>query len=479
VRKNIFLLFVFLLYLVPTLCVGTSSVAAQELPSNKLFILTVDDQIINPIIADYLIQGIEKAEQEQAKAVIIQLDTPGGLMTSTHLIVRKILNAKIPVVVYITPKGARGGSAGVFITLASHIAAMAPSTHIGAAHPVEFGESPSPKKEEGIDPKEIAREITKELSPKDRKKKKAETSNQKPEIRQGDILSEKITNDAVAWVRSLAKNKGRNEEWAVKTVLESASLTEQEAESKGLVEFLATDLQDLIKQLEGRTIAISEVDQRVFQLNAAEKVWIELTTRQKVLSILANPNVAYLLMSLGGLGLFFEFAHPGLVFPAVGGSICLILAFVAFQTLPINYGGVLLVSLALVLFIAEAFTPTFGVLTLGGIVCMILGSMMLINSPFPVLQVSWTVFLPIAIATGAITFFLGGIAVRAHRRKAKGGREGLIGSIGIAETQLNPKGKVLIEGEIWDAVSETPIEDGKEVRVVRVEGLKLFVEEKK
>lgn len=448
----------------------SGTVLAQEAPSNKLLILTVDDQIINPIISDYLIQGIEKAEQEQAQAVIIQLDTPGGLMTSTHLIVRRILNAKVPVVVYIAPKGARGGSAGVFITLASHIAAMAPSTHIGAAHPVEFGEPPSPKKEEGIDPKKIAREITRELSPKDQKKDK-------------NVLSEKITNDAVAWIRSLAKDKGRNEVLAVKTVLESVSVTEQEAKEQRLVEIIATDLEDLLKQLEGRGVSISAVDQRVLQLSQTEKVWLELTTRQKVLSVLANPNVAYLLLSLGGLGMFFEFAHPGLIFPGVGGAICLISAFVAFQTLPIHYGGVLLLLLALVLFIAEAFTPTFGALTLGGIICMVLGSMMLIASPFPALQISWTVFLPMAIAAGGITFFLGGIAMRAQRQKTKGGVEGLIGAIGVAETNLNPKGKVFIEGEIWDAVSETPVEDGKpvalprgrEVRVVRVEGLKLFV----
>ncbi len=473
--------FVFLLFLTicSTLCVGTPSVAAQEAPQDKLIILTVDDQIINPIIADYLIQGIERAEKEQAQAVIIQLDTPGGLMSSTHSIVRKILNARVPVIVHIAPKGARGGSAGVFITLASHVAAMAPSTHIGAAHPVEFGEPPSPKKEEGIDPKEIAKEIAKELSPKDQKKdKKEKNKEEKPERKEGDILSEKITNDAVAWIRSLAKDKGRNEELAVKTVLESVSVTEQEAKEQRLVEIIATDLEDLLKQLEGRAVSISAVDQRVLQLSQTEKVWLELTTRQKVLSVLANPNVAYLLLSLGGLGMFFEFAHPGLIFPGVGGAICLISAFVAFQTLPIHYGGVLLLLLALVLFIAEAFAPTFGALTLGGIVCMVLGSMMLINSPFPALQVSWTVFLPVAIAAGGITFFLGGIAMRAQRRKAKGGVEGLIGAIGVAETNLNPEGKVFIEGEIWDAVSETPIEDGKEVRVVRVEGLKLIVEKK-
>lgn len=472
-KKNIFLLFVFLSYLVPTFCVGTSSAAAQEPRSNKLFILTVDDQIINPIIADYLIQGIEKAEQEQAQAVIVQLDTPGGLMTSTHLIVRKILNAKVPVVVYIAPKGARGGSAGVFITLASHIAAMAPSTHIGAAHPVEFGESPRPREEKGIDPREIAKELSRKQEKKEKKQEKSEQQKDNQ-----DILSEKITNDAVAWIRSIAKEKKRNEEWAVKTVIESVSVTEQEAKSQGLVEFVAADLDDLLKQLEGRTVSLSAMDQRVLQLGGTEKIWIELTTRQKVLSILANPNVAYLLMSLGGLGFFFEFAHPGLVFPGVGGGICLILAFVAFQTLPIHYGGILLLLLALVLFTAEAFTPTFGALTLGGTVCMVLGSMMLIDSPFPALQVSWTVFLPVAIATGGITFFLGGIAVRAQRRKAKGGAEGLVGAMGVVETDLNPKGKIFIGGEIWDAVSQLPIEAGKEVRVIRVEGLKLLVEEK-
>ncbi len=448
-------------YLVPTLCVGTQ---------DKIFVLTVDDQIINPIIADYLIQGIEKAEQEQAQAVIIQLDTPGGLMTSTHLIVRKILNAKVPVVVYITPKGARGGSAGVFITLASHVAAMAPSTHIGAAHPVEFGESPRPREEKGIDPRDIAKELSR------KKEKKQEESEQQEENQ--DILSEKITNDAVAWIRSIAKEKKRNEEWAVKTVVESVSLTEQEAKSKGLVEFIASDLEDLLKQLEGKTVVLSATDQKVLHLSQTEKTRIELTTRQKVLSILANPNVAYLLMSLGGIGIFFEFAHPGMIFPGVGGAICLILAFAAFQTLPINYAGVLLVVLAVVLFLAELLTPAFGLLTLGGIVAMILGSMMLIKSPFPALQVSWTVFLPVAMAAGLITFFLGGMALRAHRRKAMSGNEGLIGASGVAETDLNPAGKVFIQGEIWQAVSDLPIKAGQPVRVTRVNGLTLTVTRK-
>ncbi len=465
---------------------------AQEPRSNKLFILTVDDQIINPIIAGYLIQGIERAEKEQAQAVIIQLDTPGGLMSSTHLIVRKILNSKVPIVVYIAPKGARGGSAGVFITLASHVAAMAPSTHIGAAHPVEFGEPAGPRKEEKIDPKEIVKETTKELDKRDQKRKKPETNDQKPATKSNeDILSEKMTNDAVAWIRSIAQERGRNDELAVKTVIESISVTEEEAHKLKLIELIAVDLEDLLGQLEGRTVSVSGNEQSQFQLADAKKVSIELSTREKILSILANPNVAYLLMSLGGLGIFFEFAHPGMIFPGVGGTVCLILAFMAFQTLPVNYAGVLLITVSLVLFLAELFTPVFGLLTLGGIITMVLGSMMLIKSPFPASQVSWTVFLPIAVATGLITFFLGGMALKAHRRKAKGGKEGLVGSIGIAETELKPKGKVLIEGEIWDAVSETPIdphrldsltesvgiEDGKEVRVVRVEGLKLIVEE--
>ena len=446
------------MYLIICFLLLNSVSSSAETSQNKLFIFTIDDQIINPITANYLMRGIDRAESEKADAIIIQLDTPGGLMNSTHQIVRKILNTKVPIIVYIWPKGSRGGSAGVFITLASHVAAMAPATHIGAAHPVEMG-GPSWMRKKIVEPKEPKKEGKREV--------KSEES---------DVLSEKITNDTVAWIRSMAKNRGRNEELAVKTVLESASLTETEALSQGLIEIVAVDLDDLLKQLQGREIALEKGKIAVLDLNRDEKVFVELSRREKILSTLTDPNIAYILMILGILGLIFEFTHPGIAFPGIGGAICLILAFVAVQTLPIDYGGLLLLALALALFIAEAFVTSFGLLAVGGMICMVLGAMMLIKSPFPAMQISWTIFTPIAVASGLITFFLVSVSVRAQRQKIKGGIEQLVGTVGMAETALNPRGKVFVEGEIWDAMSEKPVRKGESVKIIKVEGLKLFVQ---
>ncbi|GAB4346043.1 MAG: hypothetical protein Kow0099_26930 [Candidatus Abyssubacteria bacterium] len=475
------------------------SVRAQD---NFVYVVTINDDIINPATAEYISRSIEAAENDGAECLIIQLDTPGGLLTATRKIVKDELNADIPIVVYVAPSGSRAGSAGVFITIASHIAAMAPSTNIGAAHPVDIG---------GEEEREGWREAFKELEKKLRQvereqeeaekktREQAEQSDQEPDAAEptdteetpsdeqeepeeqeeeetpGGVMGEKVLKDTIAWTRAIAELRGRNAEWAVRAVTKSDSITETEALEKNVVDLVATSLDDLLQKIDGREVTLPH---EVVTLSTKDIriVRIDMTFRQRVLNAISHPNIAYILMMLGFFGLLFEVTHPGIGFPGVAGAICLILAFYSFQALPVNYAGVLLILLSIALFVAEVKVTSYGLLTLGGLVCMTLGSLMLIDTPFEFMRISYSIVFPMVLTTAAIVVFLVTLVIRAHSRRTSTGMDYFVGTIGKAETDIAPDGKIFIHGEIWNAHSTRPVKKGDKVKVLKADGMTLEVE---
>ncbi|RMD81915.1 MAG: nodulation protein NfeD [Candidatus Dadabacteria bacterium] len=397
------------------------------------------DGPINPAVADFISTSIERASASGASMLVVELDTPGGLLNSTKTIVKDILGAPIPVAVYVAPAGAGATSAGVFITLAAHVAAMAPGTTIGAAHPV---------------------------------------SGQGGDIK-GD-MRKKVENYAVSFVESIAGQRGRNVEWAEKAVRESVSVTAREAVELGVVDFLASDLKELLVKANGRKVEV-EGRETVIDLGSLPEampvvVDVEMSFRQKVLNVITDPNIAYLLMMAGMLGLYVEFTHPGAVFPGVVGTICLLLALLAVQVLPINLTGVLLILLGMAFLVAELFMPSFGVLGFGGIVALTLGSLFL-YTPESQLMVDRSLIVATAIVFGAILLFVVTVLVRDRRRRSVTGAEGLVGEIGVTVTPVHASGKIRVHGEIWNARSEEPIDKDRRVRVESVEGLLVRVRE--
>jgi membrane-bound serine protease (ClpP class) len=389
--------------------------------------------VIHPVAAEFITESIDQAVRSGSICLIVELDTPGGLMESTRSIVKAIMNSPIPVIVYVAPAGAQDASAGVFITLAAHVAAMAPGTNIGAAHPVSMGQE--------VD----------------------------------ETMSEKVTNDAVSYIRGIADQRGRNIAWAERAVRQSESVMASEALQLGVVDLICENRQDLLDALDG--LKVQTIDGPVtLQTRNVTIRTLEMSLRYRILDVISNPNVAYILLILGFYGLFFELSNPGAFLPGIAGGICLILAFFAFQVLPINYAGLLLILFAIILFIAEALTPTFGFLTTGGVIAMILGSLMLIGSPAPFLRLSWQIILPVTLLTAAFFLFALGMALRARLRKPTTGPSGLVGEVGTTETRLNPNGKVFLHGELWNAHCPKMIKKGKKVRVVAVEHLLLHVE---
>jgi membrane-bound serine protease (ClpP class) len=392
---------------------------------------------VNPVLADYIERGIKHAEDTGAVACVIQIDTPGGLDTAMRDIVQDILDSDVPVVVYVSPSGGRAASAGAFITLAAHIAAMAPNTTIGAAHPVSVSS-------EG------------ELS----------------------VVDEKVVNDAAAYIRSLAESRGRNVDWAEKAVRESVDVTETEALDLGVVDLIARDIDDLINQINGRKVTLLNGQEVILDTQGSMSTDIDMDFSERFLYIISDPNIAYVLLSLATLGLIVEISSPGLIFPGVVGGICLLLAFYSLGVLPVNYAGVLLVVLAFGLFIAEVFTASFGVLLVGGIVSLVLGSLILFKGG-PLFRVNpWLIAIVVVVVAGFIVFAVQRV-VWAHRRQATTGREDLVGKGAIVKKALQPEGMVLFRGELWSAVSESgPVKAGEEVTISRVEGLKLYVTRK-
>jgi len=402
-------------------------------PKSSIYLLQLSG-IINPITSQYVVGGIEDAEAEEAECLILQLDTPGGLDTSMRDIIKKMLNSTIPIIVYVSPSGGRAASAGVFITLASNIAAMAPGTNIGAAHPVVMGEG----------------EIDEEMKAK-------------------------MENDATAYIKSIAEKRGRNVQWAEKAVRESASITEQEAIEIGIIEFIANDVEELIEIIDGVRVTTAS-GTRTLKTKGAEIIPVKMTFKDLFLHSLTNPNIAYILLFLGIYGILGEFSNPGSFFPGIVGGISLILAFVALQSIPINYGGLLLIIFGVVLFVIEVYTPTFGLLTAGGVTSLILGSFMLSKSTAPFLRISLGLIISISLATAAFFVFALSKGIKIQWKKPVTGREGLLGKVGIAKTDLAPEGTIFIHGERWQACAEDEtIKEGEEVEVLEVKGLNLIV----
>ncbi len=431
--KKRFLLTAATVLLLAAVAPGLILQAAEE---KRVVDVIVVSEVITPPIAEYVIKSIKNAAETGAEAIVIQLDTPGGLDLAMRDIIKEMLNASVPVVVYVSPSGARAASAGVLITISAHVAAMAPGTNIGAAHPVAMG-----------------------LGKAD------------------ETMMEKVENDAVAYGRGIAEQKGRNADWVEEAIRKSVSVTAEEALKLKVIDVIAADMNDLLAKIDGREVKLVS-GTKVLKTKGAEINKLEMGFREKVLITISNPNVAYILFLLGLAGLYFEFSSPGVVLPGIIGGISLILAFFAFQTLPVNYAGVLLIILAVILFIAEIKVVSHGVLTMGGVVSLILGSIMLFESPEPALRVSWSVLIPAVVIVSL--FFVGviTIAVRAQMRKVVTGGEGMIGALGEAASAVHEKGKVFIRGEYWNAFSKTPIEKGKKVQVVDVKDLKIEVEER-
>jgi membrane-bound serine protease (ClpP class) len=418
--------------LILTIVLGAGIIPAM---AQKVVSITIDGAI-NPVAAEYIKSGIEKATKEKAECLIINLNTPGGLLKSTRVIVSDMLESEVPIVVYVSPSGAHAGSAGVFITLASHIAAMAPGTNMGSAHPVNL--------QGGMD----------------------------------SIMGEKTTNDAAAFIRSIAEKRGRNMEWAEDAVRFSVSLAETEAVKKNVVNIIAEDEADLLQQLNGWVVTMED-GEKTLNTETANTIAVEMTWVQKLLNYISDPNIAYILMLLGIYGIIFEFYNPGIGFPGVVGGISLILAFYAMHTLPINIAGLALIALAIILFILELATPTNGILGVGAVVSLFLGSIMLIKPgiSFEWAKISLGVIIPAVIITTLFFLTIVGIGIRAQKNKVSTGIEGLLGEIGKALTDINPTGNVLVQGEIWSAKTKGEgIAKGSEVRVLEVHGLTITIE---
>lgn len=403
-------------------------VAAKK---KQIFLITIDAPI-TPVVAEYIVKSIDKASDAKAEAIIIQLNTPGGLVDSMQQIVMKMMASDVATVVYVAPSGGRAASAGVFVTLASNIAAMAPTTHIGAAHPVTM---------------------------------------------QGNMdktMETKVVNDLAAMARGIAEKRGRNVKWAEDAVRKSVSITETEALKDRVIDLVAPDVPTLVKDLNGKTIDLV-IGKKTLSTEGAEVKEIKMGFRYRFLEIISNPNIAYILMILGFYGLYFELSTPGAIFPGVAGAICLVLAFYALHTLPINYAGLILIIIGISLFIAEAFITSHGILGIGGTIAMLFGSIMLIDSASPLLQISWAVIIP-AVGLSALLFIITmTVAIRVYREKPTTGKEGMIGMQATAKTDILTDGQVFMRGEYWNAWSDEPIQKGEKVTVIAIDGLKVKV----
>jgi membrane-bound serine protease (ClpP class) len=429
---------VFKLYIAICLMLTISSRSVSQTEVNnsvkRVVVISVDGSI-NPSSAEYINSGIKRAREENAECLIIKLNTPGGLLKSTRIIVTEILNSEIPVVVFVYPGGSQAASAGVFITLAGHIAAMAPGTNIGAAHPVSFqGE-------------------------------------------QDSIMNEKATNDAAAFIRTISEKRARNIQWAEDAVRKSLSITETEALKGGIIDTIAISVQDLLEKIDGKEISLSS-GKKVLDTKNVEVINIEMNFQEKILDLLSDPNIAYILFMIGMYGIMFELYNPGSIFPGVIGGISLIIAFYSLHTLPVNYAGLALIIFAVILFIAEIKVVSHGLLTIGGIISLILGSIMLIDteSTLEIIKISWQVILVIVIFTSAFFIFAIGFGIKAQSRKPTTGIEGIIGEIGETISNLEPEGQIRVHGELWNAESlDGAISKGTKVKVTQVSNLKLMV----
>lgn len=413
--------------------VGAALLTAQKTANRPLLLVAEVDSIIQPVVAGYLEEVLAQAADRRAAALVIQLDTPGGLLDSTRDIFAAMLASPVPVVVYVGPPGAQAASAGFFLLMAADVAAMAPGTNTGAAHPVQGS----------------GQEIK-------------------------GVMAEKVEQDAASTIRSLAGRNQRNVELAEKAVVKSRSFTAEEALEGDLIDFIAEDLDGLVSRLEGFQPRGERVD--ALKVANARVERVEMPGWRKVLSVLAHPTLAYLLLSLGGLGLYFELANPGSVFPGVIGALFLILGFFALSVLPVNYAGVALIALALVLFLLEIKVVSYGLLTLLGAASLIIGSLMLFRSPNPAMRVSLGAIIGVTVLAVLLVWAVTFVVVRDRARQVRTGVEGMMGERGVVRRALDPRGKVFLHGEYWNAVADAPIEVGREVEVLAVDGMTLRVQ---
>ncbi len=388
---------------------------------------------IGPVTKDYVRRVLETARDKRAGCVVLLMDTPGGLDASMRSIIKDIFSSPIPVVIFVHPSGARAASAGAIIALASHVAAMAPGTNMGAAHPVPLGQG-----------------------------------------KMDEAMSDKITNDSAAYARSIATKRGRDIEWAERIVRESISSTSEEALEKGVIDFIADDLADLLDKLDGTPVDVDGRELR-FKTAGAEIIEVVPSLRERFLGRISDPNIAYLLMLLGFFGLIFELQNPGSIFPGVIGVISILLAFFALQLLPVNYAGLALIATAIIMFLLEIKIPSGGLLTVGGAIAMVIGSIMFIDSPLPFMRVSLSVMIPAVIFTVLFFLFVVGLGLRAQKRKVSTGISGIIGEIGVARTDVEADGSVFVHGEYWNATSDIKIPAGSNIEVVAVDGMTMKV----
>jgi membrane-bound serine protease (ClpP class) len=474
-KRRIIFAVLILTALVMTAIFGPANIPAQSPAPNRPVVLKIQlaNEIITPVTARFITTALRQAETQGATALVLVLDTPGGLVESTREIVRSILGSQVPVVVYVAPAGARAASAGVFITMAAHVAVMAPGTNIGAAHPVQIGGLPGAPPQPTATPAEKKAEDNTENKPESKKEDSPEAK------RSTTPMEDKVLNDTVAWARSLAELRGRNAEWITRAVKESISVTAAEAVQERAVDFIAADLNDLLTQLEGREVSLAH-SKVILRTANAEVQTREMWWGEQVLATLANPTLAFLLLMFGFYGILFELYTPGWGVGGTIGVVCLALGFFAMSVLPVNFVGLALIAIALMMFIAEAFVTSFGFLSIGGVICLILGGVMLVDSPAGFMRIPLWTLIPTALATAAITFFLVGAIVKAQRAPLQTGSETMTGTQAIAdETFLSDgthySGMVRAHGELWQAESKTPVEAGDELLIERREGLRLYV----
>jgi membrane-bound serine protease (ClpP class) len=410
------------------------SVMAQSKDSSSAHVDWISiDGSINPAVDDFIRESIARAKVNGARALIIQLDTPGGLLSSTRTIVKEMLGSPVPVMVYVAPSGAGAGSAGVFITMAAHIAAMAPGTNIGAAHPVAGG----------------GQEVK-------------------------GVMGEKIENFTASFSETIARQRGRNAEWAIQAVRKSVSITEQEALKKNVIDIVAKDIDDLLAQADGRKVDV-DGHKQALAVKGARVDRHQMSLKQKIINTIADPNISYLLLMAGILGLYMEFSHPGVIFPGVAGAICLLLAFASFQLLPINYTGLILMILGVALLVGEAFFPSFGVLGVGGTISLALGSLLLFDTQNADFGVDRSIVFTAVATLGSFVLAISYLVFHSQKSRPTLGLEGLLGEVGEVRGALSPTGKVFVHGEYWNAQADGEIPVGEKVKVVGYDGMCLKV----
>jgi membrane-bound serine protease (ClpP class) len=421
--------------LISRMLLGLMAVLILSSVSRAEILKIVVDDTIQPITEEYISRAIDEAQRRNAQAVLIEINTPGGLVESTRHIIEKITNSSVPVILYVTPSGSRAASAGFFILESADIAAMAPGTNTGAAHPVILGGG-----------------------------------------KVDDVMKEKMENDAAALMRSVAARRGRNVEVAESTVRQSKSFTEQEALSQHLIDYVASSQEDLFRQMESQPFKRFNGKEVALKLSGQPIALFGMTLKERILGYLMDPNISFILLTIGALALYAEFNHPGAVVPGTVGIVFILIAVFALNLLPTRFAALVLILGAFALFAAEAKFASHGVLTIGGIVLITLGGLLLVDSPIPEMRVHLLTALAVSIPLGLITAFLMSIALKARRNKMVSGAQGLVGETGIARTALSPRGKVFVHGELWDAISSSDLSAGQSVVVRRIDGLLLQVD---